>query len=327
MREQIPSYSQRDAAWASHKINGTSSTLGNYGCTISCIANVYTATGDNKNPKQMEELMRANGAFQRDLVLWTKVSGFVFRFYCTDKPAPMTEIKRYLDERKPVLLNVSFEKNTSKPNHWVLATGYDGDTIFINDPWYGDKTTVAPRYGKTSAIAILGGAYFNRVVPLPQPKVDEKDALRNELQATKSQLDDVRHQLDAKNAVVGELEGRVVSERLIYEERMREAEGKQRELQSNIEKLEEELGWTRTEWNKIKEQLIIAGQRIEELEKLNDDYEQEPTVPVVEETFQSNDESKAEPPVVAEPPLAKLIRVLIEKFVIRKRRGNVEKDK
>ena len=31
--------------------------------------------------------------------------------------------------------------------HFVVLTGHRGDTLFINDPWYGDSTTLQARYG------------------------------------------------------------------------------------------------------------------------------------------------------------------------------------
>lgn len=177
----IKSYAQRNLLWSWIKINNTSSTIGRYGCTLTCIGDM---TG--RSPKSSHSWLKSLGAFSRDLILWSRVPKFVHRFYCTDKPAPIAEIKAYLKARKPVLLLVSFEKNVNKPNHWVLATGYSGDTIYINDPWYGDKSTVAPRYGKTSAIAILGGAYFNYVIPAPV--TDPCAAVKAELATAKARI-------------------------------------------------------------------------------------------------------------------------------------------
>jgi len=31
--------------------------------------------------------------------------------------------------------------------HFVVITGHAGRTLYINDPWYGDRTTLQARYG------------------------------------------------------------------------------------------------------------------------------------------------------------------------------------
>ncbi len=208
MRLDLPSYKQGDPKWKNIVINGTKSTLGRYGCTITIIGDLF-----NKTPRETNTWLKSLGAFQGDLVLWLKTPFWKHRFYCPKVPAPMSAIKAYLRARKPVLLQVSFQKNWLKPNHWVLATGYDGDTIYINDPWYGDKTKLAPRYGITSSIAILGGAYFDKQILLPKPPPPPKDpcaplkveiqALKNDMDAVQGTLKDTEERLENSRKVVG----------------------------------------------------------------------------------------------------------------------------
>jgi predicted double-glycine peptidase len=31
--------------------------------------------------------------------------------------------------------------------HFVVITGHSGHTLYINDPWFGDRTTLQARYG------------------------------------------------------------------------------------------------------------------------------------------------------------------------------------
>jgi predicted double-glycine peptidase len=31
--------------------------------------------------------------------------------------------------------------------HFVVITGHRGDILYINDPWFGDRTTLQARYG------------------------------------------------------------------------------------------------------------------------------------------------------------------------------------
>lgn len=168
----IPLYSQRDTRWGSQKINGTSSSLHDYGCTITCIAMI-----SGRNPGGQEHFMRELGAFQNDLVLWTKTPGFKWRFYCVDTPAPIQDIKNELRAGRPVLVHVDLGQlndGVIKANHWVLVVD---ENFTIHDPWYGDKVNLCPRYGKNPETAILGGAYFNPQVDLNDMSQAEKDEL------------------------------------------------------------------------------------------------------------------------------------------------------
>jgi hypothetical protein len=163
----IPLYNQRDSRWANQKINNTGSLIGPYGCTISCLAMAFTYSGRSYDPGQMEKQLRDWGAFQSDLVLWTKIPNFVFRFYCEKTPAPLDEIKKYIRQGKPVLLSVDLGGGVVKANHWVLCVD---ENFTIHDPWYNEIAPITKRYGKNPSIAILGGAYFDWPVPVAKPK-------------------------------------------------------------------------------------------------------------------------------------------------------------
>lgn len=169
---EIPLLGQRVDPWQSQLINNVKgSTIGLYGCTISCLAMI-----SGRNPGQQESFMRSIGAFTTDLVLWTKTPGFKNRFYCEATPAPIDTIIAEVRSGRPVLVNVHLGLGTPKPNHWVLVVD---DQFNIHDPWYNEKASITKRYGKTPAIAILGGAYFNPQTNLI--KDDMSQAERDEL--------------------------------------------------------------------------------------------------------------------------------------------------
>ena len=189
---EIPTFGQRDPRWAKQKLNGTASTIGDFGCTISCIAMI-----SGRTPAEQETLMRQTGAFQGDLVLWTRTPGFKQRFYCEKVAAPLETIKAEIRAGRPVLLNVHLGSGQVKANHWVLAVSED---FAIHDPWYGDKAPLCPRYGKTPAIAILGGAYFN-----PQTNLKHDDMSASE----REELNRLRNEVPAKNAEADRLAGEV----------------------------------------------------------------------------------------------------------------------
>jgi len=39
--------------------------------------------------------------------------------------------------------------------HFVVLTGHSGDTFFINDPWYWDRTTLQARYGSSRTYGMV----------------------------------------------------------------------------------------------------------------------------------------------------------------------------
>ena len=67
--------SQNDPRWKNKKLGHSRSTIGNFGCTITCIAMMTNRTTDEVN-----ELLKANNGFvQGNLVAWEnagKATGF-----------------------------------------------------------------------------------------------------------------------------------------------------------------------------------------------------------------------------------------------------------
>jgi predicted double-glycine peptidase len=44
--------------------------------------------------------------------------------------------------------------------HFVVITGHRGDTLFINDPWFGDRTTLQNRYGAYARAVHSAQVYY-----------------------------------------------------------------------------------------------------------------------------------------------------------------------
>lgn len=129
--------SQRDSRWANTLLgDSNTSTIGGYGCTITCITVMYNAyAGTNLTPADVNSRMKDEGAFQNDLVLWDKVGkalpGLKFEWrgynYENDKVAA----------NLPCLVQVDFDGRIATPNdkHWVL---YIGNKRMV-DPWTGHE--------------------------------------------------------------------------------------------------------------------------------------------------------------------------------------------
>lgn len=145
------SYSQRDKKWATKVMTPSKLTIGRYGCTTTCIADLSTYFGDNLTPANVCDKIK----YTRDgLVLWASASFKTFKFSLREYGQKDANIKKALsDPNMAVILQVSYG------SHWVVATGYDAvNNVFkIADPFYGDRSTMK-RYGNN----ITGASYFVR---------------------------------------------------------------------------------------------------------------------------------------------------------------------
>lgn len=142
----ITSYSQRNPKWASKKMGNSSLTLGRYGCTTTCIADLSTYYGDNLTPEQVCDKIK----YTKGLIIWNSCVFPKFKFWFREYGRNDTNIQNALaDPKLTVILEVA---NSS---HWVVATGKSLLGGYkIADPWFGDFSTIS-RYRN-----ITGAAYF-----------------------------------------------------------------------------------------------------------------------------------------------------------------------
>lgn len=122
-----PMYKQCDPAWA-HDQLGTSATntICSAGCAMSSVAMGLSGVGSNYNPGTLNQWLKAHGGYvSGDLIVWSAVAPLGLTF---DGKFANHQIKSKLDAAKVVVINVN------NGAHWVLATGYSGDNILVNDP-------------------------------------------------------------------------------------------------------------------------------------------------------------------------------------------------
>ena len=147
----MKSYSQRDPKWAYIFIKGTKLTLGRFGCTISCIADLSTYFGKALTPQDVNNHCSfTNGG----LIYWNTARFSDFEFVRREYGRVNENILEALQHPdKAVILQVA------NASHWVVCTGWQKEIkdFKIADPWNGDYSNMA-RYGKN----ITGAAYFRR---------------------------------------------------------------------------------------------------------------------------------------------------------------------
>ncbi len=125
----FPLYKQCDSRWASEQLGTSSNTICSAGCLMSSSAMALYGIGNTQfNPSTLNKWLTANGGYvSGDLYVWAAVNkfGLTFRGFISNN-----DIKKNLDAGNIVIVNVH------NGGHWVLATGYDGDNIKVNDPGY-----------------------------------------------------------------------------------------------------------------------------------------------------------------------------------------------
>jgi hypothetical protein len=160
----VPTISQRSDAWARDALGSDPvDTIGSSGCALTAVAMVTAAFGHQTTPALLNNWLTGHGGYiQNDLLLWrqaTASTGGAVRWRWLHVPGiapqlrtdeqniedlpPASLVQSQLDAGNLVVAEVRLQGGM----HFVVLTGHSGDTFFINDPWYGDRTTLQARYG------------------------------------------------------------------------------------------------------------------------------------------------------------------------------------
>lgn len=168
MKLKVPViYSQRDPKWVSKFLGYNTKqpyTMGNYACLITAFG-MYV----NKNPDEMNELLKANKGFTTESgnFIWSKstVLGLNQVYQSPYYSNPVTQqgiskMKSLLNEGRPLICHVDFNPSTiNDDQHWVLVYGYEEPDIFyICDPWTGQQIKL-DTYGNVSKVVFEWRAY------------------------------------------------------------------------------------------------------------------------------------------------------------------------
>jgi hypothetical protein len=128
LSRNYPLYKQCDPSWANDQLGTSSNTICKAGCCMSSVAMGLAGTGRGYNPHTLNIWLKSNGGYvSGDLFVWTSVNKLGMNF---EGKVSNSQIKAKLDQGKVVICNVH------NGGHWVLAHGYSGDNILVNDPGY-----------------------------------------------------------------------------------------------------------------------------------------------------------------------------------------------
>lgn len=149
-------FSQRDEKWRNDRLGTSASTIGGYGCLITCAASLLCYFGNSIDPGRLNKLLTEKGLYYNgNLFQWdslddlfnVKIDWTNF-IDCATVPAPLDKIDALLAEKRPVIVKVDFDTNDDDiDQHWVMIFGKRGNDYIILDPWDGKEKTFRGTYG------------------------------------------------------------------------------------------------------------------------------------------------------------------------------------
>jgi hypothetical protein len=160
----VPTLSQRAHPWSRQALGSDPvDTIGSSGCALTAVTMVARAYGYGTDPMQLNQWLTAHGGYiENDLLLWRQatavtqgsvrwqwlhVPGMVSQLRTDDQDIedlpPPSLVEAQLDAGRLVVAEVRLYGGM----HFVVITGHRGDLLDINDPWFGDRTTLQARYG------------------------------------------------------------------------------------------------------------------------------------------------------------------------------------
>lgn len=145
--------------------------IGTYGCAVTCLSMLMGALKKRDldyTPDSVNEMLKAHKAFAGPwgtYVYWNQIPDLLYegRYDCPTFPLPdhvSEQIDQHLRNGVPVIVYVDASRELGLQQHFVLIVGDSDNSYIINDPYYGDRAPLCPRYGKTDDIAICGVVFY-----------------------------------------------------------------------------------------------------------------------------------------------------------------------
>lgn len=194
----IQPFSQRDSRWASLTLgNVKSTTIGSHGCVITAMAMLCTYYNHPLTPDKLNDFLNQNNLYYDGNLF---VNGSISRLFsdvkfdkvifCEDVPAPVDEIKRYLDQGMPMVVALI----NQGIRHYILVVGYQGSKIFANDPWQGDTVAINDRWGDPAS-KILQVNFFSGIAAGVTTDIDQTSDYKKIIAGLENDLQNARNKI------------------------------------------------------------------------------------------------------------------------------------
>ena len=151
----IPLY-QNDPRWKDMVMGfGTTETIGNLGCLLTCITMVGNYYGGNETPASLNNRLKQVEGFQGPWVRAFKISSvfpdvsYQQRIRSTDQKAPMDIIDAALAAGSLPVVQVDYSPAPGIQSHWIILRKKQGDDYLMWDPYNSPEkpNTLNGRFG------------------------------------------------------------------------------------------------------------------------------------------------------------------------------------
>lgn len=133
----VPHFSQGDAAWAGDKLGATPGTLGNEGCAVTSAAMVLASYGVDTDPGRLNKFLRESGGYTPEgWIYWEKAAEWppVIARHAYENDASHFLIDWNLLRGNPVIVRLRFPSGIT---HFVVVVGKSGFEYLVRDPGPG----------------------------------------------------------------------------------------------------------------------------------------------------------------------------------------------
>jgi len=173
----VPVFTQRSPLWARERLGSDLvDTIGSSGCALTAVSMVQAAFGYQTNPHLLNQWLTQHGGYiENDAILWrtamgptagavrlkrVHIPGIVPQLRTDDQDSDdhpnAGVIRQELAAGNLVVVEVRLHGNM----HFVVLTAAAGQDFAINDPWYGDRTTLGRRYGSYESAVYSARVYY-----------------------------------------------------------------------------------------------------------------------------------------------------------------------
>lgn len=245
--------SQRDIRWKNKQINNTTSTIGNFGCTLTCLAMLSDTTPD---------VVASKLSFSVDRIIWTSINNTdlpirfpdMGRAYAYDND----KVKEAINKNGGCLVEVDFDGVIKTPNdrHWILYIG-NGKAY---DPWTGTEIST------TKYPIVKGYCIINKLIKQENDMLTEEqkrilDFLNGKTEGDVRQAFGALVDIESKDKQIQTLQSRVLD----LEKSQKDLGDRLVALESNIQA---DLGLIEDWQNKVEIANKQNSQTLEQLEAM-----------------------------------------------------------
>lgn len=170
-------YSQRDPRWASQRLgtcDGT--TIGGYGCYISSMAMVGSHFGHGETPADLDNIftdrnLYVDGCLCVDNMLQSVFPeiNYIETFDFSSRPADLSVLRNSYEDEYIIEVDFDHNSNDGIQTHFVRFVSWDGQTLIIDDPWFGTEDNFATNYGTDFGTTIQKIVHYRGPSPVAAP--------------------------------------------------------------------------------------------------------------------------------------------------------------